>query len=208
MADNENDGGTDSWTGGGAAALATYAAEVLASYEVLVSVRPLGVHDEMLESPAVAAFAEQFGVDAAYIDEPLRARFVRATGDHTEAVAHMVWISDMAPRLREALDSLFGPTPTWPGRRRYPVSDTGAVVDDFLHAVGAVLGVEPDGPSDGPDAANTALALVDAMIRTPAAIPDSVVEAVHELLSPAEAVAVVLDGARRSAGKIGVALAA
>ena len=36
----------------------------------------------------------------------------------------------------------------------------------------------------------------------------SVVEAVHELLTPAEAVDVVLDGARRSAGKIAVALTA
>jgi hypothetical protein len=208
MTDDVIDRGTDSWTGGGATALETYAPEVLESYAVLVSVRPVGVHDEMLEAPAVAAFAEQFRIDASGIDEPLRAAFVRATGDHTAAVAQMIWISDVAPRVRTALDAVFGPSEVWPGRRRYPVADTWAVIERFLDAVALRVAVEHDGSSDRPDAANTALALADAMTRTPTEIPDSVVAAVHELLTPGEAVEAVLEGARRSAGKIDAALAA
>lgn len=202
MTVDAHDGGTASWTGGGSVALGTHAPDVLAAYELLVSVRPSGVHDEILESPEVAAFAEQLRVDVTGIDERLRARFVRATDGHSVAVAQMVWISYAAPRIRATLDALFGPTETWPGRRRYPVADTGAVIERFLEAV-ALLDV-PE--AQQPDAANAALALADAMVRTPTAIPSSVVEAAHELLGPAQAVAVVLGVARDSASKIAVAL--
>ncbi|WP_395658654.1 hypothetical protein [Nocardioides sp.] len=208
MTDDERDGGTDSWTSGGAAALATYAPGVLATYETLVSVRPSGVHDEMLESPDVVAFAEQFRADVSAIDDPLRAAFLRATGDRSTAVAQMVWISDVSPRLRAALDALFGPSDEWPGRRRYPVADTGVAIEAFLQSVTDRTEATREEPTDRPDAAGAALALADAMLRTPTAIPQAVVEAVHELLTPAEAVETVLDGACRSAGKIGVALAA
>ena len=193
------------WTGGGATALGTYAPRVLDSYEVLVSVRPFGVHDEMLEAPVVTAFAEQFGRDASAIDEPLRAEFVRVTEGHATAVAQMVWISDVAPRIRTALDALFGRSAQWPSRRRYPVADTGVSIDVFLESAAAAAAAEHDPSGGGPDAANAALALADAMAGTPAAIPDSVVRAVHELLGPGEAVAVVLDGARRSVAKIDTA---
>jgi hypothetical protein len=208
MTVDTNDLGTESWTDGGAAALATYAPEVLRSYGVLVSVRPSGVHDELLESPAVAEFAAQFRQEVAGIDESTRARFVHETGDDRDAVVNMIWIADVAPRIREALDAIFGPSGEWPGRRRYPVADTGAVVQGFLEVVARFDEFHTDHSSDRPDAANAALALSDAMLRSPRAIPASVVEAVHELLTPAEAVDVVLDGARRSATKIGAALAA
>jgi hypothetical protein len=198
----------DGWTNGGAEALAAHAPEVLTSYGVLVSVRPSGVHDELLESPAVAAFAEQFRVDVAGIDESVRARFVNETGGNAAAIMNMIWIADVAPRIREALDALFGPSTEWPGRRRYPVADTGVAVEGFLDSVARFDQVHHDHSSDRPDAANAALALGDAMVRSPGAIPSSVVEAIHELLTPAQAVDVVLDGARRSAGKIGAALAA
>jgi hypothetical protein len=197
----------DGWTGGGAAALETHAPAVLAAYDVLVSVRPSGVHDEMLEAPEVAAFAEQFRVDAATIGVPERAAFEEATGGHAAAVLDMVWISDVAPRIRAALDALFGPSDVWPGRRRYPVADTGVAIHAFLEAVDGVVAGHAD-IRERPDAANAALALGDAMIRTPTAIPASVVQAVHELLRPDEAVAVVLDGGRRSARKIEAAFAA
>ncbi|WP_243060578.1 hypothetical protein [Nocardioides sp. SR21] len=198
----------DSWTNGGSAALATYAPDVLDSYGLLVSVRPSGVHDEMLESPAVVAFAEQFRVDVARIDESVRARFLDETGGHAAAIVNMVWIADVAPRIREALDALFGPSAEWPGRRRYPVADTAVAVGAFLDSVARYDEVHHDHSSDRPDAANAALALSDAMVRSPSAIPASVVEAIHELLTPEQAVDVVLDGARRSAEKIETALAA
>ena len=197
----------DSWTGGGAAALKTYAPDVLRSYDVLVSVRPSGVHDEMLESPAVAAFAEQFGADSS-IEAAVLTAFVEETGAHATAVTRMVWIADVAPRVRAALDAVFGPTETWPGRRRYPVADTGVAVEDFLESVDRLVAAEPDGSSRRPDAAGAALGLADAMARNPTAIPEPVVEAVHELLTPVEAVEVVLGSARRSADKLSAVLVA
>ena len=49
MTSDAIDRATDSWTGGGAAALEVHAPDVLAAYGLLMSVRPSGVHDEMLE---------------------------------------------------------------------------------------------------------------------------------------------------------------
>jgi alkylhydroperoxidase family enzyme len=53
-----------------------------------------------------------------------------------------------------------------------------------------------------------ALALTDAMIWTPAHLDPSMIEAVRQHFSPAEAVALVLWVARNSTNKIPVALAA
>lgn len=61
--------------------------------------------------------------------------------------------------------------------------------------------------SDLPDRIKAALALTDAMIWTPARIDPSVVAAVREHLTPAEAVEVALDVARNAANKIPVSLA-
>jgi alkylhydroperoxidase family enzyme len=62
--------------------------------------------------------------------------------------------------------------------------------------------------SDLPDPTKAALALVDAMIWTPNAIPEQVVADVRRHLSDAQAVEVVLDVARNAANKIAVALRA
>ena len=200
MTDDVSDGGTDSWISGGAAALAMYAPEVLTSYGLLVSVRPSGVHDEMLESPDVAAFAEQFADGA--IEEPVRDRFTATTGDHAAAVVDMVWIADVAPRIRGALDALFGPSDEWPGRRRYPVADTQVAITGFTESVAQLDRLDPALS----DAGQAALALADAMNRTPTAIPGSTVEAVHEQLTPAQAVRVVLETASGSSDRIATAL--
>jgi AhpD family alkylhydroperoxidase len=70
-----------------------------------------------------------------------------------------------------------------------------AAVDDYAN-------------SDLPEPAKAALALVDAMIWTPTAIPEDVVAGVRRHLSDAQAVEVVLDVARNAANKIAVALRA
>ncbi len=62
--------------------------------------------------------------------------------------------------------------------------------------------------SDLPEPTKAALGLVDAMIWTPSAIAPEVVAAVHEHLTPAQAVEVVLDVVRNAANKIAVALGA
>jgi alkylhydroperoxidase family enzyme len=142
-----NDGGaaslsTDDWSGGGSTALAAYAPAVSLSFATLVGVRPSGVFDELLAAPAVAAFADQFRVDVSQIGEPLRSDFANLTGKQQLAVAQMVWIADVAPRLRSALDTLFGPS-AWPDERRYPVADVWTTIENFMASVARLTAVDP-----------------------------------------------------------------
>jgi alkylhydroperoxidase family enzyme len=239
----------DGWSGGGSAALATYAPAVSLSYATLVGVRPVGVFDELLAEPAVAAFADQFRLDVTRIDEPMRGAFSEVTGRHQVAVAQMVWIGDVGHRLRSALDTLFGPS-AWPEARRYPVTDVWSTIENFMASVARLSALDPTltelvrlrgarlhdcrlcssrrsvealeagavdatfeavdhhATSDLPPASKAALALVDAIIRTPDALPEEVVAEVRAELSPTEAVEVVLDVARNAANKIAVALGA
>ena len=141
-----NDGGTaspstDDWSGGGSAALTAHAPAAAASFATLVSVRPSGVFDELLAAPAVSAFADQFRADVSQIDERLRADFATLTRDHQLAVAQMVWIADVAPRLRVALDTLFGPS-DWPVERRHPVADLSGVIENFTASVARLTALD------------------------------------------------------------------
>lgn len=134
-----NDGGTaspstDDWSSGGAAALARHAPAVAASFARLLAVRPSGVFDELLRDPTVTAYAGRFGTDVTAVDEPLRAAFATATGDRQLAIAQMVWIGDVGPRVHEALDALFGAS-AWTVERRVPVGDVGSVIDEFMATV-------------------------------------------------------------------------
>jgi alkylhydroperoxidase family enzyme len=216
----------------------------------LVEVRPSGVHDEMLESPAVARFADQFATDVSVIDDGLRDDFSLATGTHQFDVVQMVWIADVGPRVRAALDALFGES-QWPDPpRRFPVASVWGSIENFMISVARQRALDPTltelirlrgarqhdcrlcssrrsqeaiqqgageaefdavdhyATSDLPEGTKAALALVDAMIWTPTAIPDEVVADVRRHLSDAQAVEVVLDVARNAANKIAVALRA
>lgn len=73
---------------------------------------------------------------------------------------------------------------------------------------GEFAAVDAYATSDLPGPAKAALALVDAMIWTPTAIPDAVVDDVRRHLTEAQAVEVVLDVVRNAANKIAVALRA
>ena len=198
----------------------------------------------------MARFAEQFAVDVSVIDDGMRDDFALATGKHQFDVVQMVWIGDVAPRVRAALDALFGPS-EWPEQsRRYPVASVWEAIEDFMTSVARLraldatqtelvrlrgarqhdcrlcssrrradaidegagdaefAAVDDYATSDLPDATKAALALVDAMIWTPTAIPDAVVDDVRRHLTDEQAVEVVLDVARNAANKIAVALRA
>ena len=86
-------------------------------------------------------------------------------------------------------------------RRSVAAIDEGAGDAEFA-------AVDDYATSDLPEATKAALALVDAMIWTPTAIPDAVVADVRRHLTDAQAVEVVLDVARNAANKIAVALRA
>ena len=94
----------------GAAALDQYAPAAAAAFRRVQEVRPSGLYDEVLASPRVVAFADQFRVDVSRIDQPLRSGFAAATGERQFDVAQMVWVADMAPRLAAALDAVFAPS--------------------------------------------------------------------------------------------------
>jgi alkylhydroperoxidase family enzyme len=235
---------------GGAPALEQHAPAAAAAFRRVEGVRPGGLYDEVLESPGVVAFAEQFRADVTGIDEQLRAGFAAATGDRQLDVAQMIWVADMAARLSAVLDAVFGPS-AWPvAPRRVPVSDVGALIESFQATVAhldrldamttelvrlrgarqhdcrlcrsrrsvaaidagaddaAFAAVDHYEASGLPAATKAALALTDAVIRTADAVPAEVVAAVHEHLTPAQAVEVVLDVIRNAANKIAVALGA
>ncbi len=232
----------------GAAALEQYAPAAAAAFRRVQEVRPSGLYDEVLDSPSVAAFAEQFRIDVSRVDERLRSSLADATGKRLFDVTQMVWISDMAPRLAAALDALFAPS-AWPEvPRRVPVADLWALIESFLASVALLDRLDPTTTelvrlrgarqhacrlcasrrsvaaidagaddatfeavdhhetSDLSPAAKAALALTDAIIWSPLAIPEAVVADVRRELTPAQAVEVVLDVVRNAANKIAVAL--
>jgi alkylhydroperoxidase family enzyme len=245
--DVASDGGTDSRSGSGREALERFAPDAAKAFGMVVAVRPSGVHDELLEAPAVRAFAEQFRIDVSSVDDELRRALAAATGEHQVAVVQMIWISDVAPRLTGVLDQLFGPS-EWPTPRRYPVRDVWGVIDEFMRTVArhaaldvtttelvrlrgarehdcrlcqsrravaaisagadeAMFGaVDHYEKSDLPEATKAALALTDAIIWTPSAVPDDVIARVSEQLTDAQVVEVVLDVIRNATNKIAVAL--
>jgi alkylhydroperoxidase family enzyme len=142
MTDMLNDDDTESRSASGRDALERYAPDAASTFGMVVAVRPSGVHDELLESPPVRAFAEQFGTDVSSIDDDLLAEFTRATGDHKFAVVQMIWIGDMAPRLDAALDRLFGAS-EWPTPRRFPVRDIWGVIEEFMRTVARHAAIDP-----------------------------------------------------------------
>lgn len=73
---------------------------------------------------------------------------------------------------------------------------------------GVFAAVDDWARSDLPPATKAALALTDALIRTPYDVPPDLVAAVREALTPEQVVEVVLDVMRNAANKIAVALGA
>lgn len=127
----------------GATALQQHAPAVATAFLHLQSVRPSGLFDEVLESAAVSAFAEQFRVDVTGIDEQLRAEFADATGAKQFDVAQMVWVADAAARLSSTLDALFGPS-TWAVvPRRVPIASVWLTIESFMAAVAHLNALDP-----------------------------------------------------------------
>jgi AhpD family alkylhydroperoxidase len=209
--------------------------------------RALGLEPLVVETPqhpAVTRFAEQFAVDVTQVDDLLRAELLDATGDRMFAVVMAIWLGDWVPRVRSALDQLFGA-----GGWTSPAVDDGdrwAAIDELQRAVARLGAVDPvttelvrlrgarqhqcrlcqslrsrsalaagadestfdavddAAASDLTDAQKSALALTDALIWTPAAVPVDV----RDHFTDAQVVELVLDVARNAQNKIAVALAA
>jgi len=61
----------------------------------------------------VLDFAEQCSLDVSAVTDAQRARFLAATGPSAGDLAAALWVVDVVPRTRAALDALAGPGP-WP----------------------------------------------------------------------------------------------
>lgn len=81
--------------------------------------------DELDDSQRIVlAFAEQFSTDVSAIDDEQRAALRQAIGDDALTFAHAMYVADVVPRARVALDRLFGES-----ERHVPSPDDAAAPD-------------------------------------------------------------------------------
>ena len=95
------------------------------------------------DESAVLAFATQCCLDVASVTPEQRADFLAATGPLAGGLAAALWVVDMVPRTRAALDALFVPGP-WPvpGVEPAPGGLWGAL-DDLVRVVPALDALDP-----------------------------------------------------------------
>jgi len=95
------------------------------------------------DEAAVLAFATQCCLDVASVTPEQRADFLAATGPLAGGLAAALWVVDMVPRTRAALDALFGPGP-WPLPEAEP--DPGGLwgaLDGLVRVVPALDALDP-----------------------------------------------------------------
>ncbi len=130
------------WSVGGEAALPRYAPEVARAWDDLVHAYPAGLEHSILSDPAVEEFGDQFRTDVAGITDDQRAAFVAATGSQLFPVIQVIWLADVVPRLRSALDAVFVPS-DWPQDRTVEVAETWPIVEGFMQAVARLDALDP-----------------------------------------------------------------
>ncbi|MCU0311863.1 MAG: hypothetical protein MUE36_13080 [Acidimicrobiales bacterium] len=90
-----------------------------------------------------AAFAEHFAVDVATIDDEERAGLGGALGAATGDIVQAVWALDMIPRVRAALDTLFGSSGWPPPAVGSPDPGLWASIDAYIHVVPGLEHLDP-----------------------------------------------------------------
>ncbi len=91
---------------------------------------------------AVLAFAEQCSLDVAAVTPDQRAAFLAAAGGGAGDLAAALWVVDVVPRARAALDALFGPGP-WPVATDGGGHDLWGALDRFVRVVPALDALDP-----------------------------------------------------------------
>ena len=93
---------------------------------------------------AVLGFAEQCSLDVAAVTAAQRSAFTAATGPAGGDLAAALWVVDVVPRTRAALDALAGsgPWPAAPGLRSVPGGLWGAL-DGLIRTVPALDALDP-----------------------------------------------------------------
>jgi AhpD family alkylhydroperoxidase len=95
------------------------------------------------DDPAVLVFAEQCTIDVASVTPAQRADFLAAAGPHAGDLAAALWVVDVVPRARAALDALAGegPWPTTPAPAGPP--DLWGALDGLIRTVPALEALDP-----------------------------------------------------------------
>jgi hypothetical protein len=102
---------------------------------------PTGGSEAGAVAPAVLSFAEQCTLDVASVTDDQRAEFLAVAGPASGDLAAALWVVDLVPRTRAALDALFGAGP-WPA----PSGGTGdlwGALDRLIRVVPALDALDP-----------------------------------------------------------------
>ena len=93
---------------------------------------------------SVVDFAEQLSLDVSAIDDARRAAVGAALGPATGDVVQALWVFDYVPRVRSALDALFGPSP-WPddGSLAPDADGIWAAIDTYIRVVPRLDALDP-----------------------------------------------------------------
>jgi hypothetical protein len=95
------------------------------------------------DEAAVLDFAAQCTLDVASVTADQRAAFLDAAGPLAGTLAAALWVVDVVPRTRTALDALFGPGP-WPDPGVRPASGgLWGALDDIVRVVPALDTLDP-----------------------------------------------------------------
>jgi alkylhydroperoxidase family enzyme len=111
----------------GADALAQHAPDVAVLLGQIASLPSPDLTDH-----AITEFAEQFALDVSSVDADQRTAFFAATGDGAFAVVQRIYAADFVPRVRSALDAVFGDSAWTAGSYE---GDSWALLESFMTAV-------------------------------------------------------------------------
>jgi hypothetical protein len=122
------------WGITGDEALERYAPEVSASFRELTRLCPQPLETAVLLTPEFGEFLRQFRADVTQISDHTYDAFADVAGEQLVAATQVVWIADIAPRLRAALDQVFT-TSDWPVQRTMELPDIEPGIDDFFRSI-------------------------------------------------------------------------
>ena len=137
------------WAGAAAAGTSGLVATSAATCADLLGLVPLEPPDPATgsiwdgDTSAVLDFAVRSCLDVASVTPDLRAAFLAAAGPDAGGLAAALWVVDVVPRTRAALDALFGTGP-WPA----PAASTTpgglwGALDDLVRVVPALDALDP-----------------------------------------------------------------
>ncbi len=90
----------------------------------------------------ILEFAEQSSTDVSALSGELRARFLSAAGPAAGDLAAALWVLDVLPRARVALDGLFGVS-SWPEPRTDRGGDLWGALDQMIRVIPALDSLDP-----------------------------------------------------------------